>query len=104
MRKAANVSASNFRLTLDRLTPLRSSKDRKKLLVIELKNGRVSDVIVGQLLRYMGFVQEELAEPDHTVRGVVIALEYDQRLRRALAMVPAIEFYRYEVSFKLVKG
>ena len=80
------------------------SKDRKTLLVVELKKGRVSDVVVGQLLRYMGFVQDELAEPDQTVRGVVIALEDDQRLRRALAMVPAIEFYRYEVSFKLVKG
>ena len=51
----------------------------------------------------MGFVQEELAEPEQTVRGLVIALEDDQRLRRALAMVPAIEFYRYEVSFKLMK-
>lgn len=80
------------------------SKDRKTLLVVELKKGRASDVVIGQLLRYMGFVQEELAEPDQTVRGVVIALEDDQRLRRALAMVPSIEFYRYEVSFKLVKG
>ncbi|MDH3898736.1 MAG: endonuclease NucS [Deltaproteobacteria bacterium] len=79
------------------------SKDHKTLLVVELKKGRASDVVVGQLLRYMGFVQEELAEPEQTVRGVVIALEDDQRLRRALAMVPAIEFYRYEVSFKLVK-
>ena len=79
------------------------SKDRKALLVVELKKGRASDVVVGQLLRYMGFVQEELAEAEQTVRGVVIALEDDQRLRRALAMVPAIEFYRYEVSFKLVK-
>jgi restriction system protein len=80
------------------------SKDAKTLLVVELKKGRASDVVVGQLLRYMGFVQEELAEPEQTVRGVVIALEDDQRLRRALAMVPAIEFYRYEVSFKLVKA
>ena len=79
------------------------SKDSKTLLVVELKKGRASDVVVGQLLRYMGFVQDELAEPDQTVRGVVIALEDDQRLRRALTMVPAIEFYRYEVSFKLVK-
>ena len=79
------------------------SKDRKTLLVVELKKGRASDVVVGQLLRYMGFVQDELAEPEQTVRGVVIALEDDQRLRRALAVVPAIEFYRYEVSFKLVK-
>lgn len=79
------------------------SKDRKMLLVVELKKGRASDAVVGQLLRYMGFVQDELAESEQTVRGVVIALEDDQRLRRALAMVPAIEFYRYEVSFKLVK-
>jgi restriction system protein len=83
---------------------LAMSKNRKTLLVIELKKGRASDVVVGQLLRYMGFVQEELAEPDQTVRGIVIALEDDQRLKRALAMVPAIEFYRYEISFKLVKG
>ena len=79
------------------------SKDRRTLLVVELKRGRATDVVVGQLLRYMGFVQDELAEPEQTVRGVVIALEDDQRLRRALAVVPAIEFYRYEVSFKLVK-
>jgi len=79
------------------------SKDNKTLLVIELKKGRASDVVVGQLLRYMGYVKEELAEPEQTVRGIVIALEEDQRLRRALAMVPAIDFYRYEVSFKLVK-
>jgi RecB family endonuclease NucS len=80
------------------------SKDRKTLLVIELKKGRASDVVVGQLLRYMGFVQDELAEPGQTLRGVVIALEDDKRLKRALAMVPAIEFYRYEISFRLVKG
>ena len=52
----------------------------------------------------MGFVQEELAEPEQNVLGVVIALEDDQKLKRALAMVPAIEFYRYEVGFKLVKA
>lgn len=79
------------------------SKDRSTLLVVELKKGRASDVVVGQLLRYMGYVQDELAEPNQTVRGVVIALEDDKRLQRALTMVPTIDFYRYEVSFKLVK-
>src|SRR5688500_15575205 len=28
------------------------SKDRKRLLVVELKRGRASDVVVGQILRY----------------------------------------------------
>jgi len=72
--------------------------------VVELKKGRASDVVVGQALRYMGFVQEELAEEGQTVQGVIIALEDDQRIRRALAVVPNIVFYRYQISFKLVKA
>lgn len=80
------------------------SKDKKTLLVVELKKGRASDVVVGQILRYMGYVQDELAEENQTVRGAIIALEDDPRLRRALAMVPNIEFYRYQISFKLLKA
>jgi restriction system protein len=78
-------------------------KDGKELLVLELKKGRASDVVVGQVLRYMGYVQDELAEPGQTVRGIIIALEDDKRLRRALAVVPNVVFYRYQVSFKLVE-
>lgn len=79
-------------------------KDKSELLVVELKRGRASDVVVGQVLRYMGFVLQELAEPGQTVRGVIIALEDDIRIKRALAMTPTIEFYRYQMTFKLVKG
>ena len=78
------------------------SKDKKRLLVVELKKGRASDAVVGQTLRYMGYVQEELAEKDQSVHGIIIALEDDQRIRRALAMVPNIRFYRYQISFKLI--
>jgi restriction system protein len=80
------------------------SKDKKRLLVLELKRGRASDVVVGQTLRYMGYVQDELAEEGQTVQGTIVALEDDQKIRRALAMVPAIDFYRYQVIFKLIKG
>jgi len=37
------------------------------------------------------------------VRGAIIALEDDPRLRRAIQMTPAIDFYRYEVQFRLLK-
>jgi restriction system protein len=80
------------------------SKDRKRLLVVELKKGRASDAVVGQTLRYMSFVQDELAEDGQTVLGAVIAHEDDQRIRRALMMTPSITFYRYQVSFKLAKA
>ena len=83
---------------------LAMSKDKKRLLVVELKRGRATDVVVGQVLRYMGFVKEQIAEDDQTVEGAIIALEDDQKMRWALLSVPSISFYRYEISFKLVKG
>ncbi|MGH7038310.1 MAG: endonuclease NucS domain-containing protein [Stellaceae bacterium] len=79
-------------------------KDKKRLLVVELKRGRASDVVVGQVLRYMGFVKEQIAEADQTVEGAIIALEDDQKMRWALLSVPSISFYRYQVSFKLLKS
>ena len=80
------------------------SKDRKTLLVIELKKGRATDVVVGQCLRYMGYVKDEIAEKDQNVRGVIIAFDDDLKLRRALSAVNNIEFYRYEVNFNLRKS
>jgi len=80
------------------------SKNKKRLLVVELKRGRATDVVVGQVLRYMGFIKEQIAEADQTVEGVIIALDDDQKMRWALLSVPSISFYRYEISFKLVKG
>ena len=79
-------------------------KDKSELLVVELKRGKASDVVVGQVLRYMGFVKEDLAESHQAVRGVIIALEDDLRIRRALAVTPSIQFFRYQISFKLLKG
>lgn len=80
------------------------SKDKKTLLVVELKRGRASDRVVGQIQRYMGYVKDELAEADQQVKGVIIALEDDLRMRRALSVTQNIEFYRYQLSFKLNKA
>lgn len=78
------------------------SKDKTRLLVVELKRGRASDAVIGQVQRYMGYVKEELAEDGQSVEGVIIALEDDVRIKRALAVTQNIRFYRYQVSFKLL--
>jgi restriction system protein len=96
--------AQQYQTDTGPLDILAISKDKKRLLVVELKKGRASDAVVGQTLRYMSFVQDELAEEGQTVLGVIIAHEDDQRIRRALTMTPNIVFYRYQVSFKLVKA
>lgn len=80
------------------------SKDKKELLIVELKRGRASDQVVGQIQRYMGYALQELAEPGQIVKGVIIALEDDLKIRRALAVTSNISFYRYKVSFSLFKN
>jgi restriction system protein len=79
------------------------SKDKTRLLVVELKKGRASDAVVGQIQRYMGYVKEELAESGQSVEGVIIALEDDLRIKRALVVAAGIRFFRYQVSFKLLE-
>ena len=50
----------------------------------------------------MGYITE--IEPEKSVRGVIIGFEDDPKFRRALSMIPNVEFYRYEVKFKLIKA
>lgn len=95
------IKAQQYQTDTGPLDILAISKDKKRLLVVELKKGRASDVVVGQTLRYMGFVHDELAEEGQTVLGAIIAHEDDQRIRRALKMTPTITFYRYQISFRL---
>jgi len=80
------------------------SKDKQEVLVVELKKGRASDSVVGQIQRYMGYIAEEIAEEHQRVRGVIIALEDDLRIKRALKVAPNIDFYKYEVKFDLIKS
>ena len=44
-----------------------------------------------------------MLEPNQTVRGLIIGLEADNKLKRALSVCQNIEFYRYQVDFKLIK-
>lgn len=79
------------------------SKDKKELLVVELKKGRASDYVVGQIQRYMGYVVEELAEENQNVKGIIIAFEDDIKIQRALKVTSNIEFYTYKINFNLEK-
>ncbi len=98
------VVAQQFPSDTGPIDILAISKDKAEYLVIELKKGKASDVVVGQILRYMGFVKQDLAIKNESVRGIVIALENDLRLRNALSMVPNVSFYRYQIEFKLHEG
>ncbi|MBI4529014.1 MAG: DUF91 domain-containing protein [Deltaproteobacteria bacterium] len=53
-------------------------------VVLDLKAVHSSDSVVGQILRYMGYVRENLAEKaGKKVRGIVFTPSYDEQLRLA---------------------
>ena len=70
-------------------------------VVIELKRVQGSDQTIGQILRYMGWVQEHLSRGSNKVRGMVICQTGDERLDYALRMIPNVDAKFYKVDFKL---
>jgi hypothetical protein len=48
-------------------------------VVIELKKGRPSDQVVGQVLRYMGWVKKHLCTNGQAVKGLVICRDHDPK-------------------------
>lgn len=76
-------------------------RDKKGFLVVELKRDRVSDKVVGQTLRYMGWVRKNLCQPDQDVRGCIIGSEGDKNLHHAISEIPTIDFLKYQIKFNL---
>ena len=59
-------------------------KDKSEnLVVVELKTGTGSSEVVGQIQRYMTWVDENLAEGKQ-VRGIIVAKTYDEQLEHAI--------------------
>lgn len=69
-------------------------------VVLELKVGQGPDRALGQILRYMGWVKQELAG-DKNVSGIIVANTIDQRLIYATTVTPNIRLFEYNISFSL---
>jgi hypothetical protein len=93
-----------FRTPIGRIDLLAKHKREPRWLVIELKREKSSDAVVGQVLRYMGWLQKHLVEIGETVEGLVVATEGDPQLHYALEVVPSVSFKSYEVEFRLKNG
>lgn len=76
-------------------------KASNSFMVIELKKGRPSDQVVGQILRYMGWVKKNLCNNGQAVKGLVICRDPDPKLSYALTMTNNIDVRYYNVSFAL---
>lgn len=79
------------------------AKERKSgsFVVIELKKGRSSDNVVGQICRYMGWVKKHLCAEGQPVKGLIICRSADPKLQYALETTEHVDVRYYKVSFTL---
>jgi len=73
------------------------------LVVIELKVSKGYDRVIGQLLRYIGWIKENLAEKNQKVRGIIIARNISEDLIIACKQLPDVELFEYELSIDVAK-
>jgi RecB family endonuclease NucS len=69
-------------------------------VVVELKVSRGYDRVIGQLLRYMGWVQQNM-ETVRPVRGIIVANEITADLKLAASRMPDVRLIEYRLSFEL---
>ena len=72
-------------------------------VVIELKVSKGYDRALAQLLRYMTWIERNLAEPNQTVRGIIIARRISEDLELATSRVSDVELFEYALSIGLKK-
>ena len=76
-------------------------RPNNEMLIVELKRGRSSDVVVGQISRYMGWVKRNIAN-GRVVKGLILTYEQDEKLRCAVAANPNIELKRFKLRLEIL--
>lgn len=66
-------------------------------VVVELKVGRASSKVIAQVLAYMSAVSDEKGS---TVRGIIVAGEFDELVILASKAVPNLELRKYSYQFR----
>jgi len=93
------LKSQQFQTDIGRIDILAKNKKDGSFVVIELKRNQTSDDTVGQITRYMGWIEDKFK--DNKVKGIIVAGKYDEKLYYAQRMLKNIEVFLYEVNFKL---
>jgi len=87
---------------IGRIDLLVEDVETQDLIVIELKRNKTDDEVVGQTLRYVGWVRENLAKPGQNVRGIICVHKATEKLRLAASTVSEIQVFAYVMSFERI--
>lgn len=70
----------------------------KRYVVVELKRAQGTDQVVGQILRYMGWVLENYRTDK--VRGIIVVGKKDRALSYAVKAVPNVQVKEFHLSIR----
>jgi len=104
LKEEGKTIGQQYVTPIGRIDILAKGNDNKEWLIIELKKGKSDDQVVGQVLRYVGWIEENLAEEGETVRGLIITKDRDDKLLYALKTLKNVSLMTYIVRFDLEEG
>jgi len=73
----------------------------RNLVVVELKAGEASVETFGQISTYMGFARKNLSR-GWTVRGIIVASNFDEKIKAAASLIPELILRKYSVKFEFL--
>jgi len=100
IEKDGEIISQQYPTKIGPIDILAIDKKTGQYVVIELKKNQTSDDTVGQIARYMGWLEEQVTN-GKSAKGIIIASKYDKRLFYALKKIKDVEVYLYRVDFKL---
>ncbi len=75
-----------------------ATDQEKNLIVIELKAGTANIDTFGQISAYMGWINQNFDNKEQ-VRGIIVANNFDEKIKYAVSLIPDIALKQYELNF-----
>lgn len=98
LEKGLRIQEKEYVTTIGRIDILCIDKN-SNYVVIEIKAGTADISTFGQISSYIGAIQRDLAKGQR-VRGIIVANDFDEKLKIAISTNPLISLKKYNVNFQ----
>ena len=96
--KDGDIVSKQYRTDIGPIDILAKDKKTNEYVVIELKKNQTGDQTIGQIARYMQWVEQNLS---NKVKGIIICGKWDEKLDYARKRMGDVEIFLYEIDFSL---